>query len=113
MDGEVSKGGGPSLRPLAPTPLPIPLLYDLFYEHGLAASTLPWEPAWCGLPAAPSGIGNFKSGADPGGWWGSKGWGLWGPRDAWYLPVPLLYPRCQVPRSTGPQSWEIVGLLES
>lgn len=89
MHGEVSKGRGPSLCPLAPTSFLIPLLYDLFYEHGLAASTLPWEPAWCGLPAAPSGIGNFKSGADPGG--GDPKVGVYG--------VPEMHVTCLSPCS--------------
>lgn len=60
-DSEVSEGRGPSTQqgsrllpqPCGPAAPPsIPLLYDLFYEHGLAASTLPWEPAWRGLLAA-------------------------------------------------------------
>ena len=65
----------PSFSPAAPSPPPIPLLYDLFYEPGLAASTLPWEPAWCRLLAALSEIGNFKSGANRGGGGGGRGEG--------------------------------------
>lgn len=104
MDGEVSEGRGPSLTPAAPTPLPIPLLYDLFYEHGLAASTLPWEPAWCGLPAAPSGIGNFKSGDDPEG--GDPKVGVYG--------VPGMHgdflSLCSAPAPRCLESWGGLGL---
>lgn len=55
----------PSFSPATHPPPPIPRLYDLFYEPGLAASTLPWEPAWCRLLAARSEIGNFKSETNP------------------------------------------------
>ena len=83
-------GSEPLLQPATHPPPPIPRLYDLFYEPGLAASTLPWEPAWCRLLAAQSEIGNFKSETNPeeevGG--ASKGWGLWDPKDAWCLPAP-------------------------
>lgn len=55
----------PSFGPATHPSPPIPRLYDLFYEPGLAASTLPWEPAWCRLLAARSEIGNFKSETNP------------------------------------------------
>lgn len=41
-------GSRPLSQPCSLAPPPIPLLYDLFYEHGLAASMLPWEPASAG-----------------------------------------------------------------
>ena len=71
----------PSFSPATHPPPPIPRLYDLFYEPGLAASTLPWEPAWCRLLAAQSEIGNFKSETNPEkGWGGFQGLGAMGPQ---------------------------------
>lgn len=101
--GEVSlRGSRPFPRPCSPSPPPIPLLYDLFYEHGLAASMLPWEPVGAGSwqldlgLAILSGEPVLRAGGGPG--LGSVGPP---PEDAWRLPVPLLCSSSQEPRSSG------------
>lgn len=111
-------GSEPLLQPATHPPPPIPRLYDLFYEPGLAASTLPWEPAWCRLLAAQSEIGNFKSETNPeeevgGGEGAPKCWGSTGPQGCMVPACPLCsapVPICH--KSQGLHTWEIVELLE-
>lgn len=104
----------PSFSPATPSPPPIPLLYDLFYEPGLAASTLPWEPALCRLLAALSEIGNFKSGAN-------RGVGVEGASEDWGYGTPGMHgaclPLCSAPApmcqgAQGLHSWETMEPLE-
>lgn len=100
----------PSPAPLAPQPgllLPSSLCFmTCFMRESLTASTLPWEPAQHRLLAARSGIGNSKSGDDPGPSAG-PGSGTAGPGGARGQPLSTVPPELRDPHGR-----ELKGLSE-
>lgn len=101
VDGEASERRGPSLSPAAPTSPPSVCFMTCFMSTAWRLPRCHGNQLGADSRQLHLGLAILSRELLLGGWWGSKGWGLWGPGGARCLPVPLLCSGSWVPRSSG------------